>query len=1095
MAEQRFTRRGVVYKLENGLLAIFGLHSDCDARLEDDKTSLLASFRAVLRWRLEQQAPLELQRDHTLTEPVLLRVPLTVEPPRRNAAWREAVSLEFDVVYWASAGTGAAAYVPSLDLSLVMPGDADPRVAIAAGIDQALRRRRALRDLGSLARLQRNPAPAWLETRQVRARIATPLESWRAHSREEKPELELPRVATRLDTDARLPEAFEVAADVTQLANHLRLAGGGSILLVGPFGVGKTAIVQTMIKARAQHGLAGWEFWASSGARLVAGMTGFGMWQERCSTIIEELKGRQVIIHLGSLTELLDVGKSAHNSQGIASFLRPAFARGQIRAILECTPEQIAIAEQQDPQLLNVLTRIDVAPPDEARGRSILLGAALRAAGGEDQRLELEAVEAVDRLHRRFAPYSAYPGRPLRFITNLVHDWQATEPVDAPAVCRAFSDATGLPLMLLDPAVPMVPADVTRWLADRVIGQRAAIDAVVRTLTTVKAGLVRPGRPIASMVFAGPTGVGKTELAKTLANFLFRSPDRMIRIDMSEYADPWSIDRLIGYGFGDEGLLTSKVREEPFSVVLLDEFEKAHPRFYDLLLQVLGEGRLTDAGGRTADFCSTVIIMTSNLGAREFGRGALGFETGDDEQGHAATHFTDALRQHLRPEIFNRIDNIVPFEPLGEADLQQITDVELARLGQRDGIRFRDLRLTIEPAAVQHLAAMGFDPRYGARPLRRRLERDLLAPLADRLNGYAGDDALDADVGLTDDGLTVQVRARGAGATGLSGASPAERGRVESIGILRRQILAMREKPVALALRNEIAEFERLKDRGETFYTKQRQKRAKRFSRVQTILQTVDTLLAEVGTTEEAELLRIYGITPTAAALAGDTVAALRERAIDSALQILTANTEDMSSITLELYSHDRPTLELMLQAYLHVVAARAYRATLYYVNPIPSVDLPGYLERARAAAGSDDVEVPLHEFAPISADLYANEQATGSVVGFLLEIEGPQALAAFGQEAGVHHFIRRGDGDEDVYCLVDNLTTALDHQECTITVPGLHKLHERKARRRYDADRQDIHDLVLGSHSKWSARHLDTVMARLVEDNLRAYAAKVLES
>ena len=291
--------------------------------------------------------------------------------------------------------------------------------------------------------------------------------------------------------------------------------------------------------------------------------------------------------------------------------------------------------------------------------------------------MDPEAIDTLDKLHRRYATYSAFPGRPLRFLRNLLTD--AARRIDmmiwSEDITTAFSQETGLPLWLLEPSARLDLQAAHAWFAQRVIGQEQAVAAVVDLLATVKAELSRPGRPIASLLFIGPTGVGKTEMAKSLAEFLYQDPRRMTRIDMSEYADPLAADRLIG-GAGGEGLLTAKVREQPFGVVLLDEFEKAHLRLFDLLLQVLGEGRLTDAAGRLADFRNSVVIMTLNLGVDSFGRAAAGF-AGPTPSGDAPEHFTREVERFLRPEMFNRIDRIITFMPLEKAALRQIARREL----------------------------------------------------------------------------------------------------------------------------------------------------------------------------------------------------------------------------------------------------------------------------------------------------------------------------------------------------------------------------------------------------------------------------------
>jgi ATP-dependent Clp protease ATP-binding subunit ClpA len=217
---------------------------------------------------------------------------------------------------------------------------------------------------------------------------------------------------------------------------------------------------------------------------------------------------------------------------------------------------------------------------------------------------------------------------------------------------------------------------------------------------------------------------------------------------MSEFSTPFAVERLIGGLGAAEGQLTAKMREQPFSVLLFDELEKAHPQFFDLLLQILGEGRLTDASGRVADFTNAVIVMTSNLGAESFGRGRSGFLSGVREKQAAIKHFTAAVRDFFRPEIFNRIDRIVPFAPLDEKTAGAITELEIKKLRNREGLKFRQIKLNLQKEVVQFLAQTGYDVRYGARPLGRTIERELLAPLAFQLNEHSLDEKLTINISL-----------------------------------------------------------------------------------------------------------------------------------------------------------------------------------------------------------------------------------------------------------------------------------------------------------------------------------------------------------
>ena len=435
------------------------------------------------------------------------------------------------------------------------------------------------------------------------------------------------------------------------------------------------------------------------------------MWEQRCQELIKDAVKRKAVVHVGPLVELMEVGKSEHNSSGIATFLRPAVARGELLCVAECTPEQLPLIEKQDPQLLDAFRHLAVEEPDAAKGRAILANFA-RDNGRRETRSA--ALAAIDRLHRRYATYSAYPGRPLRFLENLIRDGQKDVPIAETEVYAGFTRETGLPRAIIDSAVPLDLAETHNWFRSRVVGQPDAVNLVTDLLATVKAGLTRPNRPIASLLFIGPTGVGKTEMAKALAEFLFGSKDRLTRFDMSEYADPVSVRRLVGGAFGSEGLLTAKVREQPFSVLLLDEVEKADGSFFDLLLQALGESRLTDAGGRLADFRNTVVVLTSNLGAESYRRVSAGFVGSAVGKAESQEHFARAVEQFLRPEMFNRLDRVVPFAPLDAEGIRTIADREWQKVLHRDGVRFRRLTQSADPALLDHLAAVGFDPRYGA---------------------------------------------------------------------------------------------------------------------------------------------------------------------------------------------------------------------------------------------------------------------------------------------------------------------------------------------------------------------------------------------
>lgn len=303
-------------------------------------------------------------------------------------------------------------------------------------------------------------------------------------------------------------------------------------------------------------------------------------------------------------------------------------------------------------------------------------------------------------------------------------------------IAYIVSKWTGIPLYQIEEEESSKLLRMEAELQKRVVGQLEAIRAVTRAIRRSRSGLKNPNRPVGSFIFLGPTGVGKTELAKALAEFLFGTEEAIVRVDMSEYMERFSVSRLIGappgyIGYDDSGQLTEKVRRRPFSVVLLDEIEKAHPEVFNLLLQILEDGHLTDSYGRKVDFKNSILIMTSNIGARQIGHQApLGFTKGGEEQTYERMKETvlSELKKAFNPELLNRIDEVIVFHPLSKDHLKQIVDLMLKRLQSQ--LEDKKLTLAVADNAKEFLIEKGFDPTYGARPLRRAIQRhveDLLA--------------------------------------------------------------------------------------------------------------------------------------------------------------------------------------------------------------------------------------------------------------------------------------------------------------------------------------------------------------------------------
>ncbi len=313
--------------------------------------------------------------------------------------------------------------------------------------------------------------------------------------------------------------------------------------------------------------------------------------------------------------------------------------------------------------------------------------------------------------------------------------------VDEELIAEVLSIATGIPVFKLTEEETARLLRMEDELHRRVIGQDQAIKALSQAIRRTRAGLKDPKRPGGSFIFAGPSGVGKTELSRTLANFLFGSPDALIQLDMSEYSERHTASRLFGVkppgyvGYDEGGQLTEKVRRKPFSVVLFDEIEKAHPDIFNSLLQVLEDGRLTDSQGRAVDFKNTIIIMTTNLGTRDISKGAgLGFANSEDEISNyerMKAKVGDELKTHFRPEFLNRIDDIIVFHQLTKDEIIQIVDLMITNLDDR--LKAKDMGIELTSAAKDLLAARGYDPLLGARPLRRTIQREIEDGLSEKI--------------------------------------------------------------------------------------------------------------------------------------------------------------------------------------------------------------------------------------------------------------------------------------------------------------------------------------------------------------------------
>jgi ATP-dependent Clp protease ATP-binding subunit ClpC len=511
-----------------------------------------------------------------------------------------------------------------------------------------------------------------------------------------------------------------------------------SVLLVGDEAAGKTALVQAWAAANPNR-----ELWATSASELIAGASGLGEWQARVAAVLAAAETLDAILYFDDFGALF-ADRPAEGGIEIGAAIRRHVVDGRVRVVGELTAVALDRAERMDVSLIGAMLRVAVAPTDPPTTIAACRAWSEYWAKTQSQRpqIALAMVPTAVDLARRYLPYRAFPGKAVRLLEELrvAHEQDRDEAgkgklLGDSDLYAAFSWATGVPIALLDDKRAVSATDVMASLRKRMIGQDLAVRRVADALCVAKARLGPADKPLASLMFVGPTGTGKTELARSVAAYLFGDANRMVRLDMSEYTDPWAAERLFGAG-GEDGRLTSAVRSQPFGVVLLDEIEKAHPSVFDLLLQVLGEARLTDGRGRTTYFHNAIIVLTSNLGTRS-AKGRLGIGPGDDDDERAERRYRDAVIGAFRPELVNRLDQIVVFHPLREDEIGKIANIAITRLAERRGLTQAGVLFDISPAAIATLAEGGFSPELGARALRRHLDVQLVAPAA-RLLAKAG---------------------------------------------------------------------------------------------------------------------------------------------------------------------------------------------------------------------------------------------------------------------------------------------------------------------------------------------------------------------
>ncbi len=578
-------------------------------------------------------------------------------------------------------------------------------------------------------------------------------------------------------------------------------------VIIGEPGVGKTAIAeglaQKLVAGDVPENIKGKRLLALDMGAMVAGSKFRGEFEERLKSVLDEIRraAGEVIMFIDELHQVVGAG-GAEGAIDASTMMKPALARGELRAIGATTPDEYRQYIEKDKALERRFAPVWLDEPSVEDTIEILKG--LRARYEEHHKVEItdDALVAAARLSDRYLTERHLPDKAIDLIdeaaSKKVIEAQSLTPelrelkarlddlsaqteaaaqrqdyeeaarikqevlaiqneyeerkaqwaqeekislrVDETDIAALIASMTGIPVSRMLEGEAEKLLHMEERLHERVVGQDDPVRAVSEALRRARAGLKDPRRPIGSFIFLGPTGVGKTELARALAAYMFDDEEAMIRLDMSEYGERHTVSRLIGappgyVGFEEAGGLTEAVRRRPYRVVLFDEIEKAHPEVLNVLLQIMEDGRLTDGHGRTVNFRNTVVVMTSNLGTSSEAKGAFGFVTSrtktETERERLRKNVEEALRRFFRPEFLNRVDEIIIFEPLTEKELDPIVELMLKEVEER----LSDRQITFEatPAAKKALVEEGYDPAFGARPLRRVVEKQVENALARRI--------------------------------------------------------------------------------------------------------------------------------------------------------------------------------------------------------------------------------------------------------------------------------------------------------------------------------------------------------------------------
>jgi len=584
-----------------------------------------------------------------------------------------------------------------------------------------------------------NPFADFFEPFSSRATMADRLNQHKEQRKSEKPS-ETPfldqysRDLTALAKEKKLDPLIGRTEELQRVIQILSRRTKNNPVLIGEPGVGKTAVVEGLalkiVEKQVPPALLNKRLLALDLPALVAGTRYRGDFEERLKQVLDEVKKSQgrVILFIDELHNAVGAG-GAEGAIDAANILKPTLARGELHCIGATTLDEYRKYIEKDPALERRFQPVLVSEPTPEETVEILKGLKNKYEAHHKVKFEEEALSAAAFLAARYISDRFLPDKAIDLIDEAaakVHldNRQTVTKADIEDIVSRW---TGIPVSELKEAEVEKLLKLEERIHQKIVGQEEAVSAVARAVRRGRAGLKRPNRPIGSFIFLGPTGVGKTALAKALAEILFGSEDALIRLDMSEYMEKHTVSRLIGappgyVGYEEGGQLTEAVRRRPYSVILLDEIEKAHPDVFNILLQILDEGRLTDGRGKVVDFKNTIIICTSNLGSHLI-----------QEKGAEAVkeELKEILKTTFRPEFLNRIDEVIIFDSLSPEEIKKIVEIQLAEV--MNLLAGQGMELKVSEAAKARLAEQGYDPLYGARPLKRVIQKEIEDPLSTKI--------------------------------------------------------------------------------------------------------------------------------------------------------------------------------------------------------------------------------------------------------------------------------------------------------------------------------------------------------------------------